>query len=252
MVVVELNDPLDVLVEALALHLAPEDEVLPLPRRERVFELALREPLVALEHDPVDLDLPPLDDAEYHAHVPVGELLDVRSHLDLEVPLVFVEVLELLDDTLDVHGIVDAAQLEVDLVLELAGLHGLVADEVDVSDKGPLPDDERHLHPAFEILDPRLHIVEEAQVEDRPDVLGEEARVEGGADGALDPPEHDGLLNPLRTLDRDLLDDDRGRLGSLRRGRRDLEERGHEGDNDSETGSPPWCHRALRRVETAP
>src|SRR5881397_3739186 len=209
-VVIELDDPLDVLLEPLALNLAPENEVLPLLRRERRLELTVREPLVAREPDPVDLDLAPLDDVEHHAHVAVWELLDIRRQLDLEVPLVLVEVPELLDGALDVHRVVHAAQLDVDLVLELGRLQGLVADEVDVSHEGPLADDEGHLHSAFEVLDPRLHVVEEAQAEDRPDILGEEARVEGGADGALDPAQHDGLLNPLRALDCDLLDDDRG------------------------------------------
>src|SRR5438034_316707 len=211
-VVVELNDSLDVLVESLALHLAAEDEVLSLSGRERVLELALREPLVALEEDPVDLDLTTLDDAEHHANVTVGKLLDVRRHLDLEIPLVLVEVPELLDGALDVYRVVDAAQLEIDLVLELRGLHGLVPGEVDVPDERPFVDDERHLHPALEVLDPHLHVVEEAQAEDRPDVLGEEGRVEGRADGGLDPAEHDGLLDPPRALDRDLLDDDRAQL----------------------------------------
>src|SRR5947208_988833 len=217
-VVVELNDSLDVLVESLALHLAAEDEVLSLSGRERVLELALREPLVGLEEDPVDLDLTTLDDAEHHANVTVGKLLDVRRHLDLEIPLVLVEVPELLDGALDVYRVVDAAQLDIDLVLELRGLHGLVPGEVDVPDERPFVDDERHLHPALEVLDPHLHVVEEAQAEDRPDVLGEEGRVEGRADGGLDPAEHDGLLDPPRALDRDLLDDDRALLGPLRRG----------------------------------
>src|SRR2546425_374269 len=165
-VVVELNDSLDVLVESLALHLAAEDEVLSLSGRERVLELALREPLVALEEDPVDLDLTTLDEAEHHANVTVGKLLDVRRHLDLEIPLVLVEVPELLDGALDVYRVVDAAQLEIDLVLELRGLHGLVPGEVDVPDERPFVDDERHLHPALEVLDPHLHVVEEAQAED--------------------------------------------------------------------------------------
>src|SRR5207245_1889720 len=64
-VVIELDDPLDVLLEPLALNLAPEDEVLPLLRRERRLELTVREPLVAREPDPVDLDLAPLDDVEH-------------------------------------------------------------------------------------------------------------------------------------------------------------------------------------------
>src|SRR6059058_1474120 len=108
-VVIELDDPLDVLLEPLALNLAPENEVLPLLRRERRLELTVREPLVAREPDPVDLDLAPLDDVEHHAHVAVGELLDIRCQLDLEVPLVLVEVPELLDGALDVHRVVHAA-----------------------------------------------------------------------------------------------------------------------------------------------
>src|SRR2546426_474182 len=135
-------------------------------------------------------------------NVTVGNLLDVRRHLDLEIPLVLVEVPELLDGALDVYRVVDAAQLEIDLVLELRGLHGLVPGEVDVPDERPFVDDERHLHPALEVLDPHLHVVEEAQAEDRPDVLGEEGRVEGRADGDLDPAEHDGPLDPPRALDR--------------------------------------------------
>src|SRR2546422_3599269 len=101
------------------------------------------------------------------------------------------------------------------------------------------------------VLDPRLHVVEEAQAEDRPDILGEEARVEGGADGALDPAQHDGLLNSLRALDRDLLDDDRGLLGPLRCGQRRLEERRDKGENNGETDSPRGRHRALSGVGTA-
>ena len=84
---------------------------------------------------------------------------------------------------LDVHRVVDAAEFEVDLVLQLVGAHVLVADEVDVTDEGPLHDHEPDLHAALEVLDLQLHVVEEAEGEHGADILGELGGVEDRADG---------------------------------------------------------------------
>src|SRR5262249_39464104 len=97
-----------------------------------------------------------------------------RGDLDLEVALVLVEVAQLLDGALHLDGVVDTAELQLDLVLEGIAVFLLVADEVDVADERALGDDEDDLHAALEVLDSHLHVVEEPEAEDRADVLGEE------------------------------------------------------------------------------
>ena len=73
----------------------------------------------------------------------------------------------------DLDRVVDAAELEVDLLGEGGGVELLVAREVDVADEGPLDHDEGDLHAALEVLDLELDVVEEAEGEDGADVLGE-------------------------------------------------------------------------------
>src|SRR5438874_1577370 len=252
-IVVEQDDPLDVLVESLPLDLTAEDEVLPLARREVVLDERLAEPRVALDDDLVDLDLPPLGDAEHHAHVAVGELLDVRGDLHLEVALVLVEVAQLPDRALDVHRVVDPPQLEIDLFLEVLRLQLLVAREAHVTHERPLLYDEGDLDAALEVLDPHLHVIEESKAEDRADVLRQEVRVEGGADGALHAAEDDGVLDAPGAFDRELLDDDGGLSRCWPLGSRELGEGedDHHDDDNGETDSTRCRHRALRSVRTA-
>ena len=226
---------------------------MPLARREVVLDELLAEPRVALDDDRVDLDLPPLGDAEHHTHVGVGELLDVRGDLDLEVALVLVELAQLLDRALDVHRVVDPPQLEIDLFLEVLRLQLLVARETHVAHERPLRHDEGHLDAALEVLDPHVHVIEEPEAEDRADVLREEVRVEGGTDGALHAAEDDGVLDAPGAFDRELLDDD-GRLSPRRSlGSRELGEGedDHHGDDNGETDSTRCRHRDLRSVRTA-
>ena len=173
-VVVDLDDAVDVDLEALALDLAAQDEVLALLRLHRVLELVGPEPLVAAEDDRLDRHLTPLDDVEDQLHVRVGELLDGRGDLDLEVALVLVEVAQLLHGALHVDRVVDAPELQVDLLLERVPVFLLVADEIDVTHEGPLRDHEDDLHAALEVLDPELDVIEEPEAEDGADVLGKE------------------------------------------------------------------------------
>ena len=163
----------------------------------------------ALDHDALDLDLAPLGDAEGDADVPVGEPLHVGGDGDLEVALLLVVVLELLRRAVDVDGVVDAAELEVDLLLERRGVKLLVAGEDDVADEGSLDDREDQPHPALEVLHLELHVVEEAQGEDVPDVVGETGGDEGVTDLGGHAAEDDRLLHAPVPLDGDVLDDDR-------------------------------------------
>src|SRR6266571_4095826 len=153
-VVVERDDALDIDVETLALDRTPEHEELPFLRLQRVLDLRLGE---------VEDDL----------DVPVGEFLHRGRDLNLEIPVVLVGVPDLLDGALDVHRAVDTAQLEVDLFEEVRRGHLRVAGELDVAQEGPLDDHERHLHAALEVLDLELYVVEEAEAEDRADVLAQ-------------------------------------------------------------------------------
>src|SRR5215813_596889 len=199
-VVVELQDAVDVLVELLTLHRSPEDPVLPLLGGHGVLDLLVGEASVAPDDDPVDLHLPAFVDREHDLHVAVGELLDVRRDLDLEVPFTLVVVLHPLARALDLHRVVDAAEFEVDLILQLVGGDRFVPDEVNVPHERALHDDEPHLHAALEVLNLELHVVEEAKREDRPHVLGELGRTEERADGRLDAAEDHRLLHAAIAL----------------------------------------------------
>src|SRR5207247_6217223 len=98
-------------------------------------------------------------------------------------------------------GVVDAAELEVDLLLERVGGELLVAGEVDVAHERTLADHEHDPHPAFEILDPHPHVVEEPEPEDSAEILAEEGRVEGAAELGLHPAEDYRLLAPAAAID---------------------------------------------------
>src|SRR6266508_893979 len=236
-VVVRGDDTVDVRVEALALYLAAQDEVLPFLRLHRVFKLVVRQSLVPAEHDCVDGHLAPLDDAEDQAHITVAELLDVRGDLNLEVSLVLVVVAELLHGALYVDGVVDATQFDVDLLLQRLPVRLLVTDEVDVAHERTLGHHEHDLHSALEVFDSQLDVVEEPEAEDGADVLGEEGRVERRADGALDAAEDHGVVDSPAALDLDVLDDDGGGLGRLRPRRRGGEKACREDDDNGETHS---------------
>src|SRR6266550_1873785 len=87
---------------------------------------------------------------------------------------VSVEVAQLLHGALHVDRVVDAPELQVDLLLERVPVFLLVADEVDVTHEGPLRDREDDLDAALEVLDPELDVIEEPEAEDGADVLGKE------------------------------------------------------------------------------
>src|SRR5262249_31352836 len=153
MVVVELDDAVRVLVELLPLNRSAQADEFALLGAHGGLDLFRREPLGALDDDLVDVDLPPLGDAERDAHVAVRQRLHVRRDADLEVPFLLVVLFELLGGAIDVDGIVDAAELQVDLLLQRVRVDLLVADEDDVPDERALDHDEDQLHAAFEVLD---------------------------------------------------------------------------------------------------
>src|SRR5207245_3350429 len=201
-VVVERDDALDVVLELLALHRTAQDEVLTLLGLHDPLDLLGGEPLVSRDDDLVDRDPSPFVDAERHPHVAVGELLDPRRDLDLEVALLLVLLLEPLRGLLDLDRVVDAPELQLGLLQERARVELLVADELHVTDEGALDDDERDLDAALEVLDAHLDVVEEPDRVDRPQVLAEAVRVEGGADRLLHSTEDVSLMHaadvPLR------------------------------------------------------
>src|SRR2546425_836780 len=226
-------------VAGLELHLPPE---LVLRHEGQPGEANRRHPVLrALHHHDVDADARLLT---VHLHVAVGELLDVRRDLDLEVALALVVVLHPLARALDVHGVVDAAELEVDLVLQVVGGDVLVADEVDVAHERPLHDDEADLHAPLEVLDFHLDVVEEAEREHGADVLGELGGTEGRADGRFHAAEDDRLLHAAIALDGELFDEDGGLLGGHHR--REIEHSREHDDDDGKTQAPPWGHRVAQ------
>src|SRR5690349_1594726 len=207
-VVVELDDPVDVLVQLLPLDGAPEHDVLALLGVHRPLHLLGGEPLGPLDHDLVDADPPALRDAVGDGDVAVGELLDLGGDADLEVPLLLVELLQLVRPPVHLHRVVDAAELEVDLVLQGRRVLLLVAREYDVADEGPLDHHVGELDAALEVLDLDLHVVEEPEAEDRPDVLRGAVGHEGAADLGPHAGQDHRLLHPAVALDRDFLDED--------------------------------------------
>ena len=111
------------------------------------------------------------------------------------------------------HRVVDAAELEVDLVLEVGGGELLVSGEVDVPDERALDHHERDLQAALEIFHLQLDVVEEPETEDGAHVLRELRRVKEAAGLRLDAAQDDRLLDTTIAFDGDVLDDDgAGRL----------------------------------------
>ena len=195
----------------------------------------------ALDHDPVDRDLASLRDLEDHRHVAIGQLLGLGGHHDLEVALLLVRLLELLGGAVDLDGIVDTAQLQVDLLGECGGVELLVAAEDDVAHERPLDDDEGDLHAALEVLDLELYVVEEAERKDGANVLskagGLKRRAGLGADAAQDYR----FLDPPIPLHREVFDDRRGsrrRRGRWRLRRRHPRRQWQEGKKNGEKRSP--------------
>ncbi len=212
-VVVELHDALDVLIELLPLHRPGEDVVVPLLRGHDGLDVFGWEPVGPLDHDAVDGDLASLRDAERDRHVAIGQLLDVGGHRHLEVALLLVGLFELLRGPIDVDGIVDTAEPQVDLLGQRGRVELFVAAEDDVPHERPLDDDERDLDPAFKVLHLELHVVEEPEREDRPQILGEARRLKLCADLDAHTPENDGLLDAAIPLNHDVFDDDRRSSG---------------------------------------
>src|SRR5262249_25857364 len=225
-VVVELDDAIDVLVQALPLH-RPRDEqfaagnvegqeLAPL-RGHDLADLLGRQPVRPFDHDPIDPDLPSFADPERDADVPVGELLHVGVDLDLEVAFRLVVLLQLLRGATDVDRVVNGPELDVGLLRERVRLDLLVSREDHVTDERTLGDHENQLYPALEVLHLQLHVVEEAQRENVPDVLGQSGGNKRRADLGGDTPENDRFLDAAVSLYGDVPDDDRPRR-SLGRG----------------------------------
>src|SRR5262249_23861588 len=141
--------------------------------------------------------------------------------LDLEVALVLVEIPQLLDRALHVDRVVDAPELDVDLVLQRVSVFLLVADEIDVADEGALGYREDDPHAALEVLDPQLDAIEEAETEDGAECEGGGGRGGGGGGGGGGPGGscggggHRGGRAPRIPLDGDFPDDDGGGGGLL-------------------------------------
>ena len=144
-------------------------------------------------------------------------------------------ILEPLAGRLDLDRIIDGAELQAGLLLEGARVDLLVPDELHVTDERTLDDDEGDLHASFEVFGAHLHVVEEAEGEDRAEIVTEPRGGELRADRALDPAEDHRLLHPAVAFDGDVFDQDRRRLGLRRRDRR--HER-HERKKNGETRSP--------------
>ena len=250
-VVVEGEDALDVLVETLALELPGQDPVLPLLGAQDLLDLALGESLGAPDDDLVDGDPAPLVDAEDDFHVPVGELLHFRGDLDLEIALGLVVILEHFLGLLHHHRVVHAAELEVDLLLEIAGRELLVSGEVDVADERALDEHERHLHPAFEVLHLELDVVEESQGKDGAHVLRELRGIEEAARLRLDAPEDHRLLDAAISFDGDVADGDGARRLKLGESRH-RHQQGRARTKNGETHAPPSAHRAVRLGRSVP
>src|SRR6266568_432210 len=216
-VVVDGQDALDVLVDPLALELARQDPELALLGGQHLLDLALVEAPGAPDDDLVDADATAFVDAEDDLDVAVRELFDLGGDLNLEIPLGLVVVLQHFLRFLHRHRVVDAAELEVDLVLEVGGGELLVPGEVDVPDERALDHYERDLQAALEILHLQLDVVEEPETEDGAHVLRELRRIKEAAGLRLDAAQDDRLLDTAIAFDGDVLDDDgAGRLSEGR------------------------------------
>src|SRR5713101_3952082 len=247
-VVVEGDDPFRILLELLPLHGAAQDEELPLLREHDLLDLVRLDALGAFDDDLLDGHLAPLDDAEGHRHVAVRQLGHIRRDADLEVPLLLVHFLELLGRPRHLHGVVDAPQLQVDLLLEGGRVETLVPREGEIPDEGTLGDHEGQLHAPLEVLDLELDVVEETEREDRPDVVGRARGQEGRAHLGLYPSQDDRFLDAPVALHGEILDENprlparRGGLGGGRRSRAHTDSHQSEDKKNGEKKSPPSGH----------
>src|SRR5438309_5077270 len=147
-------------------------------------------------------------------------------------------LLETLHGLLDLDRVVDAPELQLGLLQEPVRVDLLVADELHVTDEGALDDDERDLDATLEVLDPHLDVVEEPEPVDRPQVLAQAVRIEGGADRRLHAAEDDGVLHAAVALDGDVLDDDRRRRRRLGPGPRRRDGREHKKNGEKNSPRP--------------
>ena len=166
----------------------------------------------------VDRDAAPLVDGEHDLHVAVGELLHLGGDLDLEVALVLVVVLQLLLGSLHLHRVVDAAQLEVDLVLQRRWSSCLLPTNSTSRTKGRSTTTNVTLTPPSKSSTASWTSSKKPRREDGPEILGEREGLKALPSRALDPAEDHRLLDPAVALDGELLDDDRAGLGRAARG----------------------------------
>ena len=202
---VGLEDAVHVVVEHLPLHRRErEDPVDALLRRHRVLDLAGGQRLVALDHDAVDVELRPLLDPEHHPQVALRRALGARGDLDAEIPLVLVLLADGLLGLLDLDRVVEHANPDGGLFPELVVGQLRVALEADLAQERALHDREDHAHPAFELLGAHLHVVEEPEPEDRPDVVPKRGRRQRVADLRPHPVQDGRRLDPAVPLDDDV------------------------------------------------
>ncbi len=213
------------------------------------FDLVRLQALRALNDNLVDRHLPALGDAERHADVSIGQPVDLRRHADLEVALLLVGFLQLLGGPCHLDGVVHGAELEADLLLEGCGIEALVTAEGDVADEGTFGNHEYQLDTAFEVFDLGLHIIEEAEREDRPNIVRESRRDERAADLGGDAAQDDRFLDAAVTLDCEVLDDDRsawsgrgGRLPECRADNSPADPRQGQDKKNCESRPPPRGH----------
>jgi hypothetical protein len=252
-VVVEGHHPLDVLIELLTLHGSPEDEELSLLSEHDLLDLVRPETLSAFDDNLVDGHSPALGDTEGDADVPVGQLDHIGTDAHLEVALLLVGLLQLLGRPRHLDGVVHTAELHVDLLLQGGGVEALVPREVQIADEGSLTHHEGQLHSAFEVLHLGLDVVEEAQGEDRADVVREARGYEGTSHFGRHAAEDDRLLHAAVALHPQLLHEDlrsRGRTGGGL-GERGVEEAGPrpgqgQDKKNGESESPPRGHHSWK------
>ena len=134
-----------------------------------------------------------------------------------KIPLVLVLLADGLLGLLDLDRVVEHADPDGGLLPELVVGQLRVALEADLAQERALHDREDHAHPALELLGAHLHVVEEPEPEDGPDVVPKRGRRQRIADLRLHPVQDGRRLDPAVPLDDDVPNGRDELLGGLAR-----------------------------------
>ena len=140
----------------------------PLLRLHGALDLADGERLVALDDDPVDVDLRTLVDPEDHPQIALGGRLRPRADGRAQEAVLLVLLPDRLRRPLDLRRVVDDAHLEGGLLPDVLELQLTIPLVADFPEERALDHGEHDPDATLELFRPHLDVVEEPQGGDPP------------------------------------------------------------------------------------